>query len=509
VIDVLKRLQRLDPYKAYGVDGIHPRVLKECAIAFASPVTFLFRRSIDTGVVPELWRRSNVTPIFKKGSKSKASNYRPVSLTCVLGKVMEAIIHDHIVGYCDSHGLISKSQHGFRKHKSCATNLVETRDVLSEALHRGLSVDVVFTDFAKAFDRVPHDRLLLKLALFGICGPLLDWIRAWLSGRWQRVVLGCCESDWKRVTSGVPQGSVLGPLLFVLFINDLCEVIQSHIKLYADDSKIFRIIESEEDPRLLQADIDAAVEWSGRWLLPFNLEKCKVMHVGTGRKRSAHVYTMISNDGSRHVLETTDLERDLGVLLSRDLKVSAQVDAVVSRANSELGRLKKSFQSRDESLWKTLYTTYVLPHLEYAVVSWAPHLKSDVVKLENVQRRATKTITALRHESYSARLDKLGLITLKARRQQADLIQQFKISHGIEELDFLVPQAKPLWQAAARYTLRGHSLSLRPQRVLNCEERRAFFTNRVVSQWNALSEDVVCVNSVPAFKGRINSQIIK
>ena len=272
-IDVMKRLQRLDPHKSFGLDGVHPRVLKECAFAFAAPATLLFRRSFETGVVPDLWKRSNVTPIFKKGSKTKAANYRPVSLTSVLCKVMESIIHDFIVSFCNRNGLISKSQHGFRRNKSCATNLIETRDVLSEAVHRGLPVDVVFTDFAKAFDRVAHERLLLKLALFGIGGALLDWIRAWLSGRQQRVVLGNCQSDWKQVTSGVPQGSVLGPLLFVLFINDLCEVVKSNIKLYADDSKIFRIIESDEDTTQLQADVDAAVEWSNRWLLPFNLEK--------------------------------------------------------------------------------------------------------------------------------------------------------------------------------------------------------------------------------------------
>ena len=229
------------------------------------------------------------------------------------------------------------------------------------------------------------------------------------------------------------------------------------------------------------------------------------MHVGRGKKKSSHVYTMMRPDGTRHQLETTDLERDLGVLVSSDLKVSSQVEAAAARANSELGRLKKAFQSRDARLWKTLYSTYVLPHLEYAVVAWAPHFQTDIDTLENVQRRATKTITALRHESYEQRLAKLGLVTLEERRTRADLIQQYKITHGVEELDLFVPQSKPAWQSA-NYRLRGcHSLSLRAQMVRNCEERRAFFSNRVVRHWNALSEEAVNVNSVEAFKGRINN----
>ncbi len=207
---------------------------------------------------------------------------------------------------------------------------------------------------------------------------LLEWIRAWLSDRKQRVVMGSSESEWRDVTSGVPQGLVLGPLLFVIFINDLPEVIKIHIKLYADDSKIFRIIESDTDAQRLQQDIDAAVEWSRRWLLPFNIDKWKVMHVGRGKKRSTHTYTMTAQDGTRHQLGTTTVERDLGVLVSDDLKVRAQVEAAAARANNKLGQLKKSFQSRSPELWSLLYNVYVRPHLEYAIVAWSPHLERDI-----------------------------------------------------------------------------------------------------------------------------------
>jgi hypothetical protein len=172
------------------------------------------------------------------------------------------------------------------KRRGCVTNLLEARDILTEAIHLGFCVDMVLTDFAKAFDRVSHRLLLSKLRHYGIRGRLLAWIEAWLRGRRQRVVIGNHYSDWKEVTSGVPKGSVLGPLLFLVFINDLPSSVASHIKLYADDSKIMRIITSEQDTIDLQNDIDAAAEWSHKWLLPFNIEKCKVMHVGRPGNRS-------------------------------------------------------------------------------------------------------------------------------------------------------------------------------------------------------------------------------
>jgi hypothetical protein len=193
---------------------------------------------------------------------------------------METFIHDRVMLFCVENKLITKAQHGFVKKKGCVTNLLEARDILTEAVHLGYAADVIYTDFSKAFDKVPHRRLLHKLRAYGICGTLLKWIESWLVGRQQRVVIDGHSSEWKSVTSGVPQGSVLGPLLFVLYINDLPDRIGTNIKLYADDSKIINIIKSPNDSLELQTDIDRAVNWSHMWLMPFNIDKCKVMHVG-------------------------------------------------------------------------------------------------------------------------------------------------------------------------------------------------------------------------------------
>ncbi len=386
------------------------------------------------------------------------------------------------------------------KRRGCVTNLLEARDILTEAIHLGFCADIVFTDFAKAFDRVSHRLLLYKLKHYGIRGRLLSWIEAWLKGRRQRVVIGKHYSDWKEVTSGVPQGSVLGPLLFLIFINDLPDAIASHIKLYVDDSKIIRIIKSEQDTIDLQEDIDAAAEWSQNWLIPFNIEKCKVMHIGRPGNRSNNFYTMPDTNGIRRLLDVTAKERDLGVLVSNDLKVRIQVESAASVANRVLGRLKKTFRSRGLALWRALYLAYVRPHLEFAVQAWSPHLKRDIGIIERVQHRATKVITSLKHMPYTMRLRELELTTLEERRVRGDLIEQFKIFHGLDEVHFFVPQKAPSWQTQRVYNLRGHNCRLESQHVKNCLERSEFFTNRVVGPWNALPQEAINASSVNMFK---------
>jgi hypothetical protein len=418
---------------------------------------------------------------------------------------MESFIHERIMKHCHNNSLFTKAQHGFLPKRGCVSNLIEARDILTDAVHRGYAIDVIYTDFAKAFDKVPHKRLLHKLKAYGICGSLFRWISDWLANRKQRVVVGKAESEWKEVTSGVPQGSVLGPLLFILYINDLPDNIAHHIKIYADDSKILGVIKTEEDKARLQLDIDKAVEWSKMWLMLFNLDKCKCMHVGRNNK-SVYVYTMTDQMGMRQELGTTSVERDLGVLISEDLKVKHQVEAAAARANQVLGRLKKSFRSRGLMLWKVLYKMYVRPHLEFAIQSWSPHLKRDINALENIQRRATKLITGIKHKPYEERLTILGLTKLEDRRVRNDLIQQYKIVHGVEKIEFVVPQVYA--QTLSEYNLRGNSLRLTKQLVKNCIEREKFFANCIVNAWNALPSSVVNSNSTDAFKKRLDAQTV-
>ena len=222
--------------------------------------------------------------------------------------------------------------------------------------------------------------------------------------------------------------------------------------------------------------------------------------MGRPGNRFNNFYTMSDAEGTRRLLDVIVTERDLGVILSNDLKVRAQVETAASVANRALGRLKKAFRSRGLALWRALYLSYIRPHLEFAIQAWSPHLKSDIGILERVQHRATKIITTLKNMSYRMRLRELGLTTLEERRVRGDLIEQFKICHSLDEVEFFVPQSGPVWQTQHAYNLRGHNCRLEPQRVKNCQERYAFFTNRVTKPWNALSQEAVDATSVNAFK---------
>ena len=358
---------------APGPDKISPRFLKDVADIVASPLCLIFRKSLSEGAVPEDWRRANVTPIFKKGSKADVGNYRPVSLTSVLCKAMEGILKDAIMDHLISNELLGESQHGFLAGKSCLTNLLEYLNVLTRLVDEGHSVDVLYLDFSKAFDKVPHSRLLDKLAAVGIGGAVLQWIQAWLTDRKQRVVLNGHASEWRPVLSGVPQGSVLGPLLFLVFINDIdgaVDVTASVIFKFADDSKVLRQVESEEDRLALQADIDSLFKWSEDWQMLFNASKCKVLHFG--KRNPRFNYTMGGYAPAGTVLQVDTEEKDLGVVVHESLRPSKQCAKAAGKANQVLGQMSRSFSYRDKSSWLKLYKLYVRPHLENSVQSWSP-----------------------------------------------------------------------------------------------------------------------------------------
>jgi len=242
-----------------GADGVHPSVLRYCAEALAPALVHIFKLSIAEGRVPDKWKLGNITSLFKKGSRSCPANYRPVSLTSILCKVIEGLVKKVMMQYLLSNSLLAPQQHGFLPKKACVTNLLETVDIVTSELAIGRPVDLVYLDFAKAFDTVPHKRLLVKLEAYGIDDQLRAWIRYFLSDRKQRVVMGEFESEWTDVTSGVPQGSVLGPLLFLLYINDLPDLWTNVSKFYADDGKIIgKEVNTNEGVKKVQADVDAA-----------------------------------------------------------------------------------------------------------------------------------------------------------------------------------------------------------------------------------------------------------
>ena len=386
-------------------DGLHPKALKELASVLGVPLAILFNKSIQEGVLPEDWKCANFISIFKKGLKTEAGNYRPVSLTSVPCKVMESVLRDKMLKHLDTNDLLSHNQHGFTKNRSCLTNLLETLEEWTQALDEGHGVDAIFLDYQKAFDTVHHQRLISKLKGYGIGGILLKWIQDFLTNRKMRVVLNGHETDWAAVLSGVPQGSVLGPLLFLIYVNEIPEIIKSCVKMFADDTKLWRKIQSEEDEQILQQDLDRLEDWSKEWLLKFNASKCKVMQIGRKKTMNYHL-----RDGTDIVnLEETEMEKDLGVWINKDLKWSQQCRKSASKAMAVLGMIKRSFKQIDIDSFKILYNTYIRPHLEYCVQVWNPYYKKDIECLEKVQKRATK----LARMPYEERLQNLGFFPWK------------------------------------------------------------------------------------------------
>ncbi|CAM4589082.1 unnamed protein product [Caretta caretta] len=306
--EVLELIEKLNSNKSPGPDGIHPRVLKELKCEIAELLTMVYNLSFKSATVPNDWKIANVMPIFKKGSRGDLGNYRPASLTSVPGKLVETIVKNKIVRHSKEHKLLRKSQHGFCKGKSCLTNLFEFFEGFNKDVDKGDSVDIGYLDFQKAFDKVPHQRLLHKLSCHGIRGKILSWIENWLKDREQRVGINAKFSEWRGVTSGVPEGSVLGPILFNLFINDLEKRVNSEVAKFADDTKLLKIVKTKADGEELQKDLTKLSDWATKWQMKFNVDKCKVMHIG--KNDPNYTYNMMGAN-----LATTNQEKDLGIIV--------------------------------------------------------------------------------------------------------------------------------------------------------------------------------------------------
>ena len=492
---VKEKLAKLKPSSAPGPDQIWPRVLQRLSCTLCVPLAIIFNTCMTEGSVPPDWKLANVTPIFKKGSKGDPSNYRPVSLTSVCCKVMESIIRDSIVEHLTRYQLIRPTQHGFVNARSTQTNLLEYMEKLTKLVDEGHSVDVVYCDFSKGFDVVPHRRLLNKCDSMGIRGKVLCWVEEWLTGRKQRVILNGQASDWGEVVSSVVQGSCLGPCLFVIFINDIDLAVDTvgFIIKFADDSKAGRVVDNQEDREAFQDMLNKLENWSQEWQLLFNRSKCKVMHFGKSNTRQG--YTM-----GGHTLESSKQEKDLGVLIDDNLKPTAQCARAASKANMVLGQLTRGCTWRDPENLTNLYKVYVRPHLEYAQSSWAPWTQADNNVLEQVQHRFTRQVSGMGHLSYEERLVKLGLTTLQARRERGDMIESYKILTGKVDVQpdiWFTPLAGRDGAASTRATS-GH-LNL-ARREANSDMRRNQFSSRVVPRWNDLPDSVKNQTTVNSFK---------
>ena len=482
-------LSEIDANKSTSPECIHPRILKECSHTLAPVIHHIFKLSLEIGDLPPQWKNGTVTPLHKSGSRHSAENYRPITITSQLCRILEKIIKGAVVNHLESQNVITNDQHGFVKRRSCLTNLLLNLEEITTMIDEGNVVDQIYLDLQKAFDKVPHQRLLYKLQKAGISGHLLAWIESFLSGRQQRVKIKGNYSNWKNVLSGVPQGSVLGPILFIIYINDLPETLKSSLcKVFADDTKITGKANSIEDAQLIQDDLDALLQWCSEWKMKFNSSKCHVVHFG--KKNHAHYYHL-----NGRLLSPVEKEKDLGVIIGKDLKAEWNITHSVAKANKILGMIRRTFSYMDKEMFLQLYKVYVRPHLEYCQQACSPYMAKDINLIEGVQHRATKLVKSIEDLSYEERLKHLKLYSLEDRRLRGDLILMYRIMNGDVNID-----SSKLFTVKAPNMARGHAMKVHLKKISNSDIRHNFFTERVIVPWNTLPQHIVESKTVREFK---------
>jgi len=452
--------------------------------SLSKPFCQMFQSFISVGKIPIDWKKAIITPIFKKGLSSDPNNYRPVAVTSVVCKLMERVIVWQMSTYLKDNGLISKQQHGFLKARSTSTNLLEGLNDWTLNFNTKSRTDVAYIDFCRVFDKISHNKLLHKLRSYGIGESLLAFISDFLSGRCQCTRVGSCLSDTVPVISGIIQGSCLGPLLFIIFANDLCDVLSDACiaKIYADDVKLYNVIETADDAAILQHNLDNLPVWAEKWQLEISIHKCFILPIGgTGMEIDDANYKI-----GDYSLPQVDNIMDLGVTVDKTLKFTVHVNKITVKAHARCSLIHRCFLSRDRDTLLKAYATYVLPLLEYASCVWSPRLLQDIRAVESVQRRFTKRLRGMRNLSYEERLVALHLESLESRRLRADLVMTYKMIFRLVDIDasvFFIRRNNDIIET------RGHNFRLQvPNFTSEC--RRGFFSERVVNAWNALPADI-------------------
>ena len=495
-------LKSLHVGKAAGPDGISNRVLRELCNELSIPLCRLFNCSLQTGVFPDNWKLSNVTPIDKGGDRSSPSNYRPVSLLCNPEKVFERVVFKHIYNHLNDNQILTPLQSGFIAGDSTINQLTYLYNFFTQALDSGKEVRVVFCDISKAFDRVWHEGLLLKLEAAGISGSLLLWFRSYLTNRKQRVVLPGAESDWRYIRTGVPQGSILGPLLFLLFINDIVDEIGCNIRLFADDTSLYITVENPDmAAELVNIDLDKIMKWAKKWLVLFN--PIKTESFLASRKLVKPIHPPLFMEGSQ--ITEVESHKHLGIFLSNDCTWHKHIEYIKEKAWKRVNAMRKLKYEFDRKSLEIIYFSFIRPILEYGDTIWDNCTQYEKVELDKIQNEAARIVTGCtKLVSIRNLYEETKWESLEERRKKHKLTLLYKMVNNYTPsyLSSLVPQ--PV-NAASAYNLRNQnniqSIATRTNYYFNS------FLPSTIREWNSIPLDTRNSGSIETFKRKLNRDV--
>ena len=493
-----------------GEHGFPNCLLKSCKSSLSYPIFCIWKESFESGSIPAFLKSQTIVPVFKKGSKLHPKNYRPIALTSNIIKIFERVIRSQLVHYLETNQLISKNQHGFRKGYSCISELlIHYDDILSNMIHENADTDVIYLDFAKAFDKVDHDILLKKLKRYGIGGKLHQWLSTFLVGRSQTVIVDGFKSYNIIVSSGVPQGTVLGPILFLLFVNDieLC-LSNAKVRCFADDSRLFKSINSPEDVSSLQNDLSNVIRWAKENNMCLNEEKFQLLqhHVSSRNFKTMlalpFVYYENCYFANESVIDPSSSISDLGIVMQEDLGFSSHISDIVKRARNKLSWALGVFKSRSEIVICTLYKSIVRPILEYCCIVWNSEKILDISSVEAIQRTATSKISSISHLNYWDRLKALNLMSLQRRRERFIIMYMHKILKNKVPNDLSVE-----FYTNIRLGIKACIPSL-PRFRSHLSAYDSSFAVKGPKLWNLLPKYLNCIDNFESFKQNLDNFIL-
>ena len=427
--DIINAIDELSNNSGSGPDGVPAILLKKCKGPLSEPLLLIWRNCLDVGITPDQLKLAHIVPVFKDGHRGLASNYRPIALTSHLIKVFEKVVRNTMVRYLEHNEMFNNSQHGFRQRRSCLSQLLSHFDKIITRLETNQNVDVIYLDFAKAFDKVDHTILLQKLELLGVNGKLHDWIKSFLLNRTQRVMVNGHLSSPVSVKSGVPQGSVLGPLLFLVLISDIdSDIVEAFLSSFADDTRIGMSVMTEDDISVLQCELNKVYAWAATNNMTFNNNKFELLRYGANAelKESTHYF---SSDGSK--IETKAHIKDLGVFMSSSGSFSEHINRTCKKARDMCSWILRTFSSRSSVLMMTLWKSLVQPILDYCSQLWCPLQLGQIKQLEEVQKSFTRKIKLDQRLNYWERLKVLRLYSQERRRERYRIIYVWKIFENL------------------------------------------------------------------------------